>query len=682
MQIEVTATSTDGSTSNETFNISVTDDNSEFSISAVSDSDAAANTINESASVGDSVGVTAFAQDQDAGDSVTYSLTTNPNNAFAIDATTGEVTVADPSGLDFESASTMQIEVTATSTDGSTSNETFDIAITDDNTEFSISSVTDSDAAANSIIENASAGDTVGVTAFASDADAGDSVTYSLSDDAGGLFTIDANSGVVSVADGATFDHETADSHSVTVVATSSDGSTSNESFTINVADVNETPIDLSFGGNENLVKNTSGNVSAGTVVASVASVTDPDVGDAFTYTLLDDAGGKFTIDSSTGEISLVNEHDASTAYSDSIAVQVTDSGGNTYSEDVSINFGTADSESVIGSGENVIIYGLGGSDTLTGGTGDDVLYADEGSTPIGASESVGNDYSLIRLGNFADIDPNESNGASENSASLLGSYGDSNAPLHSQIVSATANDTNSDGILNDNDNGGTAETMTIDGTSVAIDSSHAYSATVNFTDGTSGTFTAVVSQFENGDVYMMPEFSSNADSDLLTSAPIESITLDSFLVDGNLYSSRLDMDYEVPSQTTLNGGDGNDSLYGNVGDDTLDGGTGDDILNGGMGNDVLIGGDGNDIFIFEQGGGSDSVDGGAGGSWTDTISLEYDVAGASDPSSPWVVEVDGAEVDYDVNEGLLELGTDVSGVIRFDDGSQLTFDNIENIEW
>ena len=41
----------------------------------------------------------------------------------------GEVTVADPSGLDFETAQTMQIEVTATSTDGSiVIAETFDIS--------------------------------------------------------------------------------------------------------------------------------------------------------------------------------------------------------------------------------------------------------------------------------------------------------------------------------------------------------------------------------------------------------------------------------------------------------------------------------------------------------------------------------------------------------------------------
>ncbi len=55
------------------------------------------------------------------GDAVTYSLTSNPNNAFAIDPTTGEVTVADPSGLNFEDATSMQIEVTATTDDSTVS---------------------------------------------------------------------------------------------------------------------------------------------------------------------------------------------------------------------------------------------------------------------------------------------------------------------------------------------------------------------------------------------------------------------------------------------------------------------------------------------------------------------------------------------------------------------------------
>ena len=122
--------------------------------SPVTDTDAAANAVGESVSIGATVGVTAFASDPDASDSISYSLSSNPNNAFAIDPNTGEVTVADPSGLDFETAQTMQIEVTAISTDGSSNSETFDIAITDDNTEFSISAVTDSDVAANSINES------------------------------------------------------------------------------------------------------------------------------------------------------------------------------------------------------------------------------------------------------------------------------------------------------------------------------------------------------------------------------------------------------------------------------------------------------------------------------------------------------------------------------------------------
>jgi hypothetical protein len=49
----------------------------------------------------------------------------------------------------------MQIEVTATSEDGSSSTQSFDIAVTDSN-EFDVSAVSDGDAAANSVSENAS----------------------------------------------------------------------------------------------------------------------------------------------------------------------------------------------------------------------------------------------------------------------------------------------------------------------------------------------------------------------------------------------------------------------------------------------------------------------------------------------------------------------------------------------
>ena len=80
----------------------------------------------------------------------------------------------------------------------------------------------------------------MGVTALATDADATDSVTYSLSNDAGGRFAIDANSGVITVADTTLLDYETQTSHTVEVTATSTDGSTSVQSFTVTLTDVIE----------------------------------------------------------------------------------------------------------------------------------------------------------------------------------------------------------------------------------------------------------------------------------------------------------------------------------------------------------------------------------------------------------------------------------------------------------
>ncbi|UQZ88322.1 hypothetical protein C4J81_03510 [Deltaproteobacteria bacterium Smac51] len=58
----------------------------------------------------------------------------------------------------------------------------------------------------------------------------------------------------------------------------------------------------------------------------------------------------------------------------------------------------------------------------------------------------------------------------------------------------------------------------------------------------------------------------------------------------------------------TLNGGAGNDFLAGGDGNDTLNGGDGNDILVGGAGNDILVGGAGADVFMFGRGDGSDTI--------------------------------------------------------------------------
>ena len=69
--------------------------------------------------------------------------------------------------------------------------------------EFDVGPITDSDATANAVDENAAIGTAVGVTALATDADAtNNTITYTLDDNAGGRFAIDGSTGVVTVADG------------------------------------------------------------------------------------------------------------------------------------------------------------------------------------------------------------------------------------------------------------------------------------------------------------------------------------------------------------------------------------------------------------------------------------------------------------------------------------------------
>jgi hypothetical protein len=62
--------------------------------------------------------------------------------------------------------------------------------------------------------------------------------------------------------------------------------------------------------------------------------------------------------------------------------------------------------------------------------------------------------------------------------------------------------------------------------------------------------------------------------------------------------------------QTTIDGGDGDDSLNGGLGAEAFEGGDGNDTVVGGKGNDIADLGDGNDTFRWDPGDGSDVIDG------------------------------------------------------------------------
>ena len=68
-----------------------------------------------------------------------------------------------------------------------------------------------------------------------------------------------------------------------------------------------------------------------GTVVGQLGAV-DPNVGDTHSYTLVDDAGGRFSI-TAGGEIRVADGAALESATSHDITVRVTDGGGLTYDE-------------------------------------------------------------------------------------------------------------------------------------------------------------------------------------------------------------------------------------------------------------------------------------------------------------------------------------------------------------
>jgi Ca2+-binding RTX toxin-like protein len=132
-----------------------------------------------------------------------------------------------------------------------------------------------------------------------------------------------------------------------------------------------------------------------------------------------------------------------------------------------------------------------------------------------------------------------------------------------------------------------------------------------------------------------------------------------------------------------LDGGAGDDELFGGAGNDILQGGDGNDFFSGGTGNDRAIGGEGNDTYEFDPFHGSDRFDGGNGGGWTDVIRLDADSGiGGPEDDTPWSIEVDGAQLDYDLASNALDLAPDTAGVITLADGSQIEFSNVERIEW
>jgi hypothetical protein len=217
-----------------------------FSVSGIADVNISmAEQIEEDSPVGTIVGITVFASDEDRSNNrVRYELTDSDNGRFAVDGATGVVTLALAGGLSI-SASPRMIEVQAISIDGSTSTRSFAITVLPPN-RYPVGAISDTNSADNSFLSTAQAGDEVGITVFAEDMDGAD-VRYTLTENPGNIFTVDAQTGVLSLNRSA--GGITGNTFMVTVLARSQDDSTSTAIFMIGRVENLRPMLDIQFPG-------------------------------------------------------------------------------------------------------------------------------------------------------------------------------------------------------------------------------------------------------------------------------------------------------------------------------------------------------------------------------------------------------------------------------------------------
>jgi VCBS repeat-containing protein len=280
---------------------------------------------------------TVLASDADTSQTLTYVITAgNTGGAFAINAATGEITVANTGALDHEVNPTIVLTVQVTDSLAPTrsASATVTITVTDVN-EFDPVIANQAFSVAENTPNLASVG-----TVLASDADTSQTLTYVITGgNTGGAFAINAATGEITVANSLALDHEVNPTIALTVQVTDSLAPTRSASatVTITVTDVNEAPV-LPAGQSFNVNEQSLAGTVVGTAVAS-----DQDVASTLTWSIVGgNVGGAFTIDPATGLIRVANPAaiDFETYPLFTLTLRVEDSGGlaDTASVQVALN--------------------------------------------------------------------------------------------------------------------------------------------------------------------------------------------------------------------------------------------------------------------------------------------------------------------------------------------------------
>ena len=278
-EVEVTVDDGNGNTVSQNLVVTVTDKDSIITLSSLS--------LDEN-SAGANIGsLGSYIDDTSATDTVSYSVSGNGSELFEV--IEGELKLKADSSADFETLSSYELTITATS---GTANTAFDFNIT-------INDVNDSPTAINlsSIVVSERIDGAVVGTISTIDQDTGDTHTYVISDD-----RFEIIDGSLKLKAGNTVEYATEPSIAITITSTDSAGVEFSQDFSISVGATqpssNEFAPTFTSASSFNLVENTN---SVTTITA-----TDADTNSNLTYSISggDDAS-LFSIDATTGQLTL-----------------------------------------------------------------------------------------------------------------------------------------------------------------------------------------------------------------------------------------------------------------------------------------------------------------------------------------------------------------------------------------
>ena len=245
-------------------------------------------------------------------DPVTYELSGADKGHFTIDSDTGALTLT--TNPDFETKSSYSVKIIAVTRDGmddeQSSEQKVTITVTD---TVGLAPVLTRSGSQSALAEGTFAAETpTGYSYTATDADIGDTATFSVSDE---RFLIDA-SGRLAIGKGSVFDHEGGDaSVSVTVEVADSEGNTDSDTVAVVFTDINDVhPVITSGKRATARPENTA--VDMGTALYTAAGTYDTET---IAWSITDGDSNRLRIDAKTGVVTFAKattpDHESKSAY-------------------------------------------------------------------------------------------------------------------------------------------------------------------------------------------------------------------------------------------------------------------------------------------------------------------------------------------------------------------------------